>query len=81
MDTYAKGLLVAQKLLEDRIIEDFIEERYSSYNHGIGKKIVQNETDFEELEEYALSLKDIHNHSGRQEMLEGIVNQYIYHSN
>ena len=30
MDTYAKGLKVAPKLIEDRVFEDFIAKRYSS---------------------------------------------------
>jgi xylose isomerase len=78
MDTFAKGLLVANKLLEDRVLEDFVDERYASYKTGIGKKIVDNTTDFMELTEYALSHDRIVNKSGRQEMLEDIVNQYIY---
>ena len=36
MDSYAKGLKVAAKLIEDKVIDKFIEERYSSYKSGIG---------------------------------------------
>lgn len=78
MDTFAKGLLAADKLLQDGVLEDFIAERYSSYKSGIGKKIVENGTDFEELAEYALKHDRIVLRSGRQEMLEDIVNRYIY---
>jgi xylose isomerase len=78
MDTFAKGLLVAEKLLRDGALESFVEERYASYKEGIGKKIVDNATDFEELAEYALHHDQIVNQSGRQEMLEDIVNRYIY---
>ncbi len=78
MDTFAKGLLVANNLLEDRVLEDFVEDRYSSYKEGIGAKIVANETDFEELAAYALKNDQIKNKSGRQELLEDVVNRYIY---
>jgi xylose isomerase len=78
MDTFAKGLSVADKLLKDGTLESFVEKRYASYKTGIGKKIVENTTDFEELAQYALHHDQIVNQSGRQEMLEDIVNRFIY---
>lgn len=78
MDTFAKGLLVAAKLLEDKVFEDFISKRYESYTSGIGKDIVEGKVGLKELEKFALELKDVNNVSGRQEMLETILNQYIY---
>jgi xylose isomerase len=78
MDTFAKGLLVADKLLSDGVLEDFVAKRYSSYTTGIGKEIVEGTTDFEKLAAYANEHDQIKNSSGRQEMLEDIVNRYIY---
>ncbi|WZL82546.1 xylose isomerase [Vallitaleaceae bacterium 9-2] len=78
MDTFAKGLLVADKLYSDGILEDFVAKRYVSYTDGIGKKILDGTTDFEELAAYAVDHDQIQNTSGRQEMLEDIVNRYIY---
>lgn len=78
MDTFAKGLLVAAKLLEDKVFENFISKRYESYTSGIGKDIVEGKVGLKELEKFALELKDVNNVSGRQEMLETILNQYIY---
>ncbi|MBV4429229.1 xylose isomerase [Clostridium tyrobutyricum] len=77
MDTFAKGLRVAYKLLEDGPIENFIKEKYSSFNSKIGKDIIEGKIGFNELEKYALENTSIENKSGRQEMLESIVNQYI----
>jgi len=77
MDAFAKGLKIAYRLLEDGVLEKFIEERYSSYREGIGKEIVEGKVGFKELEQYALKNSNITNVSGRQEMLETIVNQYI----
>ncbi len=80
MDTFARGLEVAHKLLEGGEIEEFIRNRYSSYEEGIGRQIVNGEVGFKELEEYALKNKDIENRSGRQEKLESILNHYIFES-
>lgn len=78
MDTFAKGLKVAAKLIEDKVFENFIEKRYESYTRGVGKDIIEGKVTLKELAEYALTLKDVKNDSGRQEMLENILNNYIY---
>lgn len=77
MDTFARGLKVAYRLLEDRVLEDFIAKRYKSYTEGIGKDIVDGKVGFKELALYALDNDQIKNESGRQEYLEAILNQYI----
>ena len=77
MDTFARGLKVAAKLLEDKVFENFKAERYASYNQGIGKGIVDGKVGFKELEAYALENGITPNVSGRQELLESILNQYI----
>ncbi len=78
MDTFAAGLRIAVKLLEDQVFEDNLKERYRSYNEGIGKQIVSNEIGFKELEAYIFSKKTLaKNESGKQELLEAILNQYI----
>jgi len=77
MDAFARGLRVAYKLLEDGVFEEFIKERYSSYTRGIGKEIVEGKVGFKELAEYALKHDQIKNESGRQELLETILNKYL----
>ena len=77
MDTFAKGLTIAYKLYEDKVFEDFQNKRYESYKTGIGKDIIEGKVGFEELAEYAENLAEIKNTSGRQEMLESILNSYI----
>ena len=78
MDTFAKGLLIADQIVSDGVFDRFVDERYASYSSGIGAQIVKGEVDFEALEAYAMGLEDIVNTSGRQEMLESMLNQYIY---
>lgn len=77
MDSFAKGLKTAAKLLEDRVFEQVIEHRYRSYAEGIGKQIVEGKADFHSLEQYALGLGQIQNESGRQERLRAILNHYL----
>lgn len=77
MDAYARGLKAAHALRESGEIEEFVANRYSSYSSGIGRKIVDGQVGFKELEQYALENSIITNSSGRQEMLEGILNRYL----
>ncbi|MBZ4683935.1 MAG: xylose isomerase [Fusobacteriaceae bacterium] len=78
MDTFAKGLKVAAKLIEDRVFENIKEERYASYKEGIGAKIVAGEVTLADLEKHALTYGIREQKSGRQEMLENILNRYIF---
>lgn len=78
MDSFALGLRKAVEIIEDKRIDDFVANRYSSYNEGIGKKITQGTTSFEELSDYALGLDKIEVESGRQEYLETVVNNILF---
>ena len=77
MDTFAKGLKIAAKIVEDGKFDKFVADRYKSYTSGIGKDIVENKVGFKELEQYVLDLDKVTVESGRQEMLEAILNSYI----
>ena len=79
MDTFALGLMKAAEIIEDGRIDGFIKDKYSSYENGIGAKIVAGETSLEELAAYAANLKDACSPgSGKQERLEGIVNSILF---
>lgn len=78
MDSFAQGLKVAQKLIEDGVFEKFIEQRYESYKSGIGKDIRDGKAGFKELSEYAIKNGVKALSSGRQEMLETILNDYMF---
>ncbi len=77
MDAFALGLRKALRLIEDGRIDEFKEDRYRSYKTGIGEKISQKSTNFEELSEYALKHDDISVESGRQEYLESVLNSIL----
>jgi xylose isomerase len=77
MDSFAKGLITAEKLVRDGFLETFKKDRYASYGAGVGKDIVSGKADFKSLEKYALSLDSVKNSSGRQEYLETMLNEYL----
>jgi xylose isomerase len=77
MDAFAKGLLIANKIIEDKALSKFIDERYSSHNSGIGKQIMAGEVGLEEIEKWVLKQNKPVQRSARQEMLENLVNSYI----
>ena len=79
MDAFALGLRMADKLIQDGRIDQFLAQRYSSYTQGIGKRIVDGSITMAELEQYALEMGDITtNISGKQEYLEQVLNEILF---
>ena len=77
MDTFARGFKVAARLQADKTFTKFVDERYASWYSGIGADIEAGKVGFRELETYTLMHGEPSIRSGRQEMLEGILNRYI----
>ena len=78
MDTFARGLKIAAEIRKDGRLQKFVEERYSSWDTGIGAQIEKGKVGFKELEEYALKMGEVKtNKSGRQEYLENLINEFI----
>jgi xylose isomerase len=78
MDTFARGLKIAAAIRKDGRLEEFVRQRYSSWDEGIGAKIESGKTDFRELSAYMLRKGEAaRNTSGRQELLEGLINEFI----
>ncbi len=79
MDTFALGLLNAEKIIKDGRINKFIKEKYSSFESSLGQKIRNEETSLEELASKASELKGMGTPcSGKQEYLEEIINQILF---
>ena len=79
MDAFALGLLNAAKIIEDGRLDENMKKRYSSYQTGIGKTILDGTADLCSLADYAHqlgSVKDVE--SGSQEKLQSIVNQILF---
>ncbi len=78
MDSFAWGLKVAARLMEDRVFDRFVEERYSSFRRGVGKEIVDGAATLRTLEQYVLDRDVSANASGAQEWLRARLNQTIW---
>ncbi|MEW6305184.1 MAG: xylose isomerase [Verrucomicrobiota bacterium] len=78
MDTFARGLKIAAAIRKDGRLAEFVKQRYSSWDTGIGEKIEKGKTNFKELEAYMLKKGEAApNQSGRQEYLENLINEFI----
>ncbi|MBI1346863.1 xylose isomerase [bacterium] len=78
MDAFARGAKIAAAIRKDRVLADFVSQRYDSYNSGIGQQIENGTATFETLEQYVLQKVEITpNKSGRQELIENIINDYL----
>ncbi len=78
MDAYALAFKIARKILADGKFEQFVSDRYASFDSGYGKDIEKRKVGFVELEKLVLGkLGEPKPRSGKQEYLENLLNQYI----
>ena len=78
MDAFARGLKIAAAIRADGVVNDFVSSRYQSWDTGVGAEIESGKHSLESLEAYMLEKGEASpNESGRQEMLENIINRYL----
>ncbi len=78
MDAFAHGLKIAAAIRRDGTLKDIVKQRYASWDSGIGADIESGKVKFEELEAYMLKKGDAApNVSGRQELIENVLNRYL----
>ena len=78
MDTFARGLKIAAAIRADGRLAEFVNNRYRSWDTGVGKKIESGKASFKTLETYMLKKGEVtKNESGRQEFLENLINEFI----
>jgi len=76
MDSFALGLKIASRLRP--VLNELIEERYEGYKSNLGEKIINGECTLEELSEYISNEKNIKIKSLRQELVEIVLNTYMF---
>jgi xylose isomerase len=78
MDTCARALKAAAKMVEDGVLTSFVEERYAGWNGAEAQKMLDGGFSLSEIEEWVRKA-DINPQpkSGRQEYLENVVNRYV----
>ena len=78
MDAFARGLKIASAIRKDGVLNDFVAKRYSSWDNGIGADIASGKMSFKELRDYMEKKGESDpSQSGRVEMLENIINDYL----
>jgi xylose isomerase len=79
MDAYALAFKLARRILADGKFEQFVADRYASYDSGFGRAIETRRTNFRQLEKLVLTqLGEPTPRSGRQEYLENMLMSYLH---
>jgi xylose isomerase len=78
MDCCARGLKAAARMLEDGVLTGMIDARYAKWDSAEGKAMLKGKRTLDEIAA-RVEKKDINPEpvSGRQELLENIVNRYV----
>jgi xylose isomerase len=78
MDAFARGLKIAAAMRADGQLEKLLQERYASWDGGVGAEIEAGKHTLASLEKLMLQKGEAApNRSGRQEMLENLINTYL----
>ncbi|EON76546.1 Xylose isomerase [Lunatimonas lonarensis] len=77
MDAFARSLLIANDIMEKSPYLAMRKERYASFDSGNGKAFEDGKLSLEDLRSLALEIGEPKQISGKQEVYENILNQYI----
>lgn len=77
MDAFARGLRNAVWIVQAGLLPGMVEERYSSYSHGLGQKVEEGSATLEDMEAFIKQHGEPEVTSGKQETFESIFNNYI----
>ena len=76
-DTFARAILTAEKILTQSEFLKLRKDRYNSFDSGNGKQFESGKLSLENLYEIASNSKSPKRISGKQELFENIINQFI----
>jgi len=76
-DTFARALLTADKILTTSAYNSLREKRYRSFDSGKGKDFESGKLDLKDLYQIAQENGELQLKSGKQELFENIINQYL----
>ncbi len=77
IDTFARGLITADNILQQSDYKKIRSERYASFDSGKGKDFENGKLSLEDLRAYAIENGEPAVKSGKQEHLENIINRFI----
>ncbi|SHJ34930.1 D-xylose isomerase [Arenibacter nanhaiticus] len=76
-DTFARALITADKIISSSAYESMRKNRYSSFDTGKGKDFENGALQLQDLYKIAQENGELKLQSGKQELFENIINQYI----
>lgn len=76
-DTFARGLLVADKIIRESNYDALRQKRYASFDSGNGKAFEEGKLSFEDLYSIAKNNGELPSISGKQELFENMINENI----
>ncbi|OXA79112.1 D-xylose isomerase [Flavobacterium aquidurense] len=76
-DTFARALLTADKIITSSPYDKLRTDRYSSFDSGNGKAFEEGKLSLTDLYKIAQENGELNLQSGKQELFENIINQYI----
>ena len=76
-DTFARSLLIADKLLSNSQIPEMLAKRYSTFDKGNGKLFEKGELNLVDLFKIAYETEKYSLKSGKQELIENIIFNHI----
>ena len=76
-DTFARALITADKIMTSSSYNFLREQRYSTFDSGKGKDFEAGKLDLNDLYKIAMENGELTLQSGKQELFENIINQYI----
>ncbi len=77
MDAFARALLIANDILENSDYRHWRTERYASYDSGTGAEFEAGNLSLEDLRDYAMKNGEPKQRSGKQELFECLINQFV----
>jgi len=77
MDAFARALLIATDILKESDYKKLRKKRYASFDRGNGKKFASGKMNLKQLAKLGNDNGEPDQISGKQEMFENIINQYI----
>ena len=77
VDNFARALITADNILTSSNYKELFNLRYNSFNSGKGKAFEQGKLNLNDLYEIAINTGELNLKSGKQEMFENIINQFI----
>ena len=76
-DTFARALITADKIITSSSYSALRSKRYSSFDSGKGKSFAEGKLELSDLYDIARDNGELILQSGKQELFENIINQYI----